>query len=385
MVEYVGAVGQGFATVLRATDTPIGSTAFLAADEGNRRVEIGATWITPAHQRSAANTEAKLLQLTHTFEVLGCARVELKTDAAQPAITRRDHAPGRNRGGDAPQAHAAARRHVARQRVLLDRRHRVARRAGPARGAAGGWLGEHSELPQQEPHGEAREQQAEQRASRAVGACARRAPSRAPGTRPRAKKPDTAQSTSPRRGGERRDREAATTRLVPVATRMSRPSRRGTAARAGSRHRSRAAGGRRRTRRRARPGSRAARPAVAAVRPAGGRARRRQQHEAEQDQQERAADAWTARAEEAAAAVIVRAVRQSTPPDRSTSRPRRGAGHDAGSGATTAARPGTRAGRAPASRTRSRPEHAVEHADGERADRGGMPLAVAPYVQDGFR
>ncbi len=81
MVEYVDAIGQGFATVLRATDTPIGSTAFLAADEGNRRLEIGATWITPAHQRSAANTEAKLLQLAHAFEVLGCARVELKTDA----------------------------------------------------------------------------------------------------------------------------------------------------------------------------------------------------------------------------------------------------------------------------------------------------------------
>ncbi len=92
MVEYVGAVGQGFATVLRATDTPIGSTSFLAADEGNRRVEIGATWITPTHQRSGANTEAKLLQLRHAFEVLGCVRVELKTDArnqrSRDAISR---------------------------------------------------------------------------------------------------------------------------------------------------------------------------------------------------------------------------------------------------------------------------------------------------------
>jgi N-acetyltransferase len=92
MVEYVGAVGQGFATVLRATDTPIGSTSFLAADEGNRRVEIGATWITPTQQRSGANTEAKLLQLRHAFEVLGCVRVELKTDArnqrSRDAISR---------------------------------------------------------------------------------------------------------------------------------------------------------------------------------------------------------------------------------------------------------------------------------------------------------
>lgn len=80
-VEYLDNVGLGFATVQRATGSVIGGTAFLAPDAGNRRVEIGATWITPAAQRSAANTEAKLLQLTHAFEVLGCARVEFKTDA----------------------------------------------------------------------------------------------------------------------------------------------------------------------------------------------------------------------------------------------------------------------------------------------------------------
>jgi RimJ/RimL family protein N-acetyltransferase len=81
MVEYLRAVGFPFATVARATGAVVGSTAFLAPDAANRRVEIGATWITPAAQRSAVNTEAKLLQLTHAFEVLGCARVEFKTDA----------------------------------------------------------------------------------------------------------------------------------------------------------------------------------------------------------------------------------------------------------------------------------------------------------------
>ena len=40
-----------------------------------------ATWITPAWQRSAVNTEAKYLQLSHAFETLGCIRVEFKTDA----------------------------------------------------------------------------------------------------------------------------------------------------------------------------------------------------------------------------------------------------------------------------------------------------------------
>jgi RimJ/RimL family protein N-acetyltransferase len=50
-------------------------------DLKNRRVEIGWTWIGKPWQRSAVNTEAKLLMLRHAFEVLGCLRVELKTDA----------------------------------------------------------------------------------------------------------------------------------------------------------------------------------------------------------------------------------------------------------------------------------------------------------------
>jgi len=70
-----------FATIDRATGRVVGSTSYLAIDAGNRRLEIGATWIAPSHQRSAVNTEAKLLQLTHCFEVLGTNRVEFKTDA----------------------------------------------------------------------------------------------------------------------------------------------------------------------------------------------------------------------------------------------------------------------------------------------------------------
>ena len=50
-------------------------------DRINRRVEIGSTWIAPAWQRTAVNTEAKYLMLRHAFEVWGCVRVELKTDA----------------------------------------------------------------------------------------------------------------------------------------------------------------------------------------------------------------------------------------------------------------------------------------------------------------
>lgn len=70
-----------FATIERATGRAVGSTRFLNIDRTNQRVEIGSTWITPAWQRTALNTEAKYLMLQHAFETMGCIRVELKTDA----------------------------------------------------------------------------------------------------------------------------------------------------------------------------------------------------------------------------------------------------------------------------------------------------------------
>ena len=70
-----------FATVERKSGRTIGSTRFMNVDRANRRVEIGSTWIVPAWQRTAVNTEAKYLMLRHAFEVWGCIRVELKTDA----------------------------------------------------------------------------------------------------------------------------------------------------------------------------------------------------------------------------------------------------------------------------------------------------------------
>jgi RimJ/RimL family protein N-acetyltransferase len=70
-----------FATVERGSGRVIGSTRFMNIDRVNRRVEIGSTWIAPAWQRSAVNTEAKYLMLRHAFEEWQCMRVELKTDA----------------------------------------------------------------------------------------------------------------------------------------------------------------------------------------------------------------------------------------------------------------------------------------------------------------
>jgi RimJ/RimL family protein N-acetyltransferase len=81
-----------WATVDKASGKAIGSTRFGDIDPNSDRVEIGWTWVTPAFQRTAVNTEAKLLQLTYAFETLGAGRVALKTDGrnerSQAAIAR---------------------------------------------------------------------------------------------------------------------------------------------------------------------------------------------------------------------------------------------------------------------------------------------------------
>ena len=70
-----------FATLDASTGDIIGSTRFANIDRANRRVEIGWTWLRRDRQRTSCNTEAKYLMLSHAFDVLGCIRVELKTDA----------------------------------------------------------------------------------------------------------------------------------------------------------------------------------------------------------------------------------------------------------------------------------------------------------------
>lgn len=70
----------------------IGSTRYCNIDSANKRLEIGYTWYAQSYQRSAINTECKLLLLTHAFEVLDCNAVEFRTDwfnqRSQKAIER---------------------------------------------------------------------------------------------------------------------------------------------------------------------------------------------------------------------------------------------------------------------------------------------------------
>ena len=70
-----------FATIDLASGRAVGSSRYMSIVPEHRRLEIGWTWIGSAFQRSGANREAKLLQLTHAFETLGANRVEFKTHA----------------------------------------------------------------------------------------------------------------------------------------------------------------------------------------------------------------------------------------------------------------------------------------------------------------
>jgi len=81
LAEQARGQSVAFATVEKSSARVIGSTRFMNMDLSNRRVEIGSTWIAPAWQRTAVNTEAKYLMLRHAFEQWQCLRVELKTDS----------------------------------------------------------------------------------------------------------------------------------------------------------------------------------------------------------------------------------------------------------------------------------------------------------------
>ena len=57
-----------------------GTTRYMRMSSADLRLEIGGTIYAPRVQRTGLNTEAKLLLLTHAFDVLGCNVVQLRTD-----------------------------------------------------------------------------------------------------------------------------------------------------------------------------------------------------------------------------------------------------------------------------------------------------------------
>jgi RimJ/RimL family protein N-acetyltransferase len=96
LAEQARGLSIPFATRDLPGESVVGTTRFMTMErwswpsphEGLTRpegcidaLEIGATWLAKDAQRTAVNTHAKLLMLTHAFEVWGVRRVMLKTDA----------------------------------------------------------------------------------------------------------------------------------------------------------------------------------------------------------------------------------------------------------------------------------------------------------------
>ncbi len=92
LTQAATGVQHPFANIRAASGAAIASTRYLEIRRKDRALEIGWTWIAPAHQRTPVNTECKLLLLGHAFETLGAVRMQVKTDArnkrSQAAIAR---------------------------------------------------------------------------------------------------------------------------------------------------------------------------------------------------------------------------------------------------------------------------------------------------------
>ena len=96
-VEYALACeNQGEAVAFAVRDKVsgniIGCTRICHWDQPNRRLEIGYTWYAKSYQRSAINTESKLLLLRYAFNTLDAIAVEFRTHwhnhASRNAIAR---------------------------------------------------------------------------------------------------------------------------------------------------------------------------------------------------------------------------------------------------------------------------------------------------------
>jgi RimJ/RimL family protein N-acetyltransferase len=129
-----------FVTTLSEGARVVGSTRFLDLDDWGegwtpKVGEIGATWLAPSVQRTAVNTEAKLLMLRHAFDVWEVERITLKTDArnarsraaierigAQFEGIRRAHVPASDGGARDSAYYSIIRREWPEVRAGLERR-----------------------------------------------------------------------------------------------------------------------------------------------------------------------------------------------------------------------------------------------------------------------
>lgn len=85
LADVAAGTWQAFTVRRLADDRIVGLSNYLHIDPVNRRREIGGTWYAASAQRTAVNSEAKLLLLDHAFGPLGCVAVELRTHARNAA------------------------------------------------------------------------------------------------------------------------------------------------------------------------------------------------------------------------------------------------------------------------------------------------------------
>jgi RimJ/RimL family protein N-acetyltransferase len=78
LAQHEAGISAPWAIVDRASGRAVGITTYLNIEPGNRRLEIGSTWIGRDFQRTGVNSEAKLLMLGRAFEQLECIAVEFR-------------------------------------------------------------------------------------------------------------------------------------------------------------------------------------------------------------------------------------------------------------------------------------------------------------------
>ncbi len=89
-----------FAVIEKSTDAAVGMTTFMNIDAPNRRVEIGSTWYRKRVQRSAVNTECKML-LQHPRPRVAHGQSASRASIGAPLgppPERDDRAPGEDQG-----------------------------------------------------------------------------------------------------------------------------------------------------------------------------------------------------------------------------------------------------------------------------------------------
>ena len=105
-----------------STGDIVGSTRYFNVDAAHRRLEIGHTWYAKRVQRTALNTEAKLLLLTHAFETLALHRRRVPHELLQLRLARGHRAPRREAGRHPAPSPAPAGRVAARHRRVQHHR-----------------------------------------------------------------------------------------------------------------------------------------------------------------------------------------------------------------------------------------------------------------------